>query len=184
MPRFIASGPDIPERLLWAHEEGRVVFFCAHSYRAHSASKKGTWPLLSHSSPVFVFLFQGGGLVDPDCAQLFHRPPTGTPRRAITPSEGLLGPRVARAHKIIRLHPLRFPRAGGRPDLPAVLSICHAIEICGTVLPSWNTPSSVPSAAKRSRWSWTSRFAVTPMSKTGRCAVILLRLAIPSKTIP
>jgi hypothetical protein len=28
MPRFIATGPDIPERLLWAHEEGRVVFFC------------------------------------------------------------------------------------------------------------------------------------------------------------
>lgn len=28
MPRFIANGPDIPERLLWDHEEGRVVFFC------------------------------------------------------------------------------------------------------------------------------------------------------------
>lgn len=28
MPRFIENGPDIPERLLSAHEEGRVVFFC------------------------------------------------------------------------------------------------------------------------------------------------------------
>lgn len=25
---FIKNGPDIPERLLQAHEEGRVVFFC------------------------------------------------------------------------------------------------------------------------------------------------------------
>lgn len=28
MPAFIANGPDIPEGLLQAHEEGRVVFFC------------------------------------------------------------------------------------------------------------------------------------------------------------
>jgi hypothetical protein len=28
MPAFIANGPDIPERLLQAHEDGRVVFFC------------------------------------------------------------------------------------------------------------------------------------------------------------
>lgn len=27
MPRFIANGPDVPERLLQAHEDGRVVFF-------------------------------------------------------------------------------------------------------------------------------------------------------------
>jgi NAD-dependent SIR2 family protein deacetylase len=26
--QFIKSGPDIPERLLQAHEDGRVVFFC------------------------------------------------------------------------------------------------------------------------------------------------------------
>ena len=26
--RFIANGPDIPERLIQAHEDGRVVFFC------------------------------------------------------------------------------------------------------------------------------------------------------------
>jgi NAD-dependent SIR2 family protein deacetylase len=26
--QFIKNGPDIPERLLQAHEEGRVVFFC------------------------------------------------------------------------------------------------------------------------------------------------------------
>lgn len=28
MPVFVNNGPDIPERLLQAHEEGRVVFFC------------------------------------------------------------------------------------------------------------------------------------------------------------
>ena len=26
--QFIKNGPDIPERLLQAHEDGRVVFFC------------------------------------------------------------------------------------------------------------------------------------------------------------
>jgi hypothetical protein len=31
----------------------------------------------------------------------------------------LLRPRVARAQKIIRLHPLRVPRAGGRPGCPS-----------------------------------------------------------------
>jgi hypothetical protein len=28
MPQFVQNGPNIPERLLQAHEEGRVVFFC------------------------------------------------------------------------------------------------------------------------------------------------------------
>lgn len=28
MPAFVADGPDIPEHLLQAHEDGRVVFFC------------------------------------------------------------------------------------------------------------------------------------------------------------
>src|SRR6266581_3706686 len=28
MPAFVTNGPDIPERLLQTHEEGRVVFFC------------------------------------------------------------------------------------------------------------------------------------------------------------
>ncbi len=28
MPAFVTNGPDIPERLLQAHEEGRVIFFC------------------------------------------------------------------------------------------------------------------------------------------------------------
>ena len=26
--QFIQNGPDIPDRLLQAHEDGRVVFFC------------------------------------------------------------------------------------------------------------------------------------------------------------
>ncbi len=56
------------------------------------------------------------------CARFFTRPPTGTPRRAISPCEGLLRPRVARAQKIIRLHPflcsalslvLAYPFKGG-----------------------------------------------------------------------
>ena len=35
--QFVRGGPDIPERLLQAHEEGRVVFFCGAgiSYPAH-----------------------------------------------------------------------------------------------------------------------------------------------------
>lgn len=28
MPAFVANGPDVPEHLLQAHEDGRVVFFC------------------------------------------------------------------------------------------------------------------------------------------------------------
>ena len=28
MPALLTKGPDMPERLLQAHEEGRVVFFC------------------------------------------------------------------------------------------------------------------------------------------------------------
>jgi hypothetical protein len=35
---------------------------------------------------------------------------------------------------------------------------------------SWNTPSPVHFAAKRSRWSWTSRFTVTAMLKIVRSA--------------
>ena len=26
--RFVADGPDFPDELLWAQDEGRVVFFC------------------------------------------------------------------------------------------------------------------------------------------------------------
>ena len=26
--QFVRQGPDVPERLLQAHEDGRVVFFC------------------------------------------------------------------------------------------------------------------------------------------------------------
>ena len=26
--RFVTNGPDIPDRLIWAHEQGDVVFFC------------------------------------------------------------------------------------------------------------------------------------------------------------
>jgi len=35
--QFIRRGPDVPERLLQAHEDGRVVFFCGAgiSYPAH-----------------------------------------------------------------------------------------------------------------------------------------------------
>jgi len=43
MPAFVTNGPDIPERLLQAHEEGRVVFFCGAgiSYPAGLPGFKG-----------------------------------------------------------------------------------------------------------------------------------------------
>lgn len=43
MPRFVSDGPDIPERLLWGHEEGKVVFFCGAgiSYPAGLPDFKG-----------------------------------------------------------------------------------------------------------------------------------------------
>ena len=41
--QFIADGPDIPDALLQAHEEGRVVFFCSAgiSYLAGLPGFKG-----------------------------------------------------------------------------------------------------------------------------------------------
>lgn len=43
MPAFIVNGPDIPESLLEAHEEGRIVFFCGAgiSYPAGFPGFKG-----------------------------------------------------------------------------------------------------------------------------------------------
>lgn len=43
MPAFISNGPDIPEKLTQAHEEGKVVFFCGAgiSYRAGLPDFKG-----------------------------------------------------------------------------------------------------------------------------------------------
>ena len=43
MPAFVTNGPDIPERLLQAHEEGRVVLFCGAgiSYPARLPSFSG-----------------------------------------------------------------------------------------------------------------------------------------------
>lgn len=41
--QFITHGPDIPDELLQAHEEGRVVFFCGAgiSYPADFARLQG-----------------------------------------------------------------------------------------------------------------------------------------------
>ena len=41
--QFVANGPDIPDELLRAHEEGRVVFFCGAgiSYPAGLPGFKG-----------------------------------------------------------------------------------------------------------------------------------------------
>jgi hypothetical protein len=36
--QFVRHGPDIPERLLQAHEDGRVVFFCGAGIGAKRAS--------------------------------------------------------------------------------------------------------------------------------------------------
>jgi hypothetical protein len=48
VPQFIRNGPDIPERLLQAHEEGRVVFFCGAgiSYPAELPGFEGLVHLL------------------------------------------------------------------------------------------------------------------------------------------
>lgn len=34
--QFVTNGPDIPEALLEAHEEGRVVFFCGAGISYHA----------------------------------------------------------------------------------------------------------------------------------------------------
>ncbi len=87
------------------------------------------------------------------------RPPTGTSGRAISPGEGLLRPRVARAQKTIRLHPLSAPGARDQHG-------CHSTPLRArrTV---WPFPSpltsqaatdvrSVPSA-RLPRWGPTCR---------------------------
>ena len=48
--------------------------------------------------------FIRGGWDDPNFAHLLTRPPTGTPRRAISPSEGSPRPRVAQATWTHRKH--------------------------------------------------------------------------------
>ena len=43
--QFVKEGPDIPERLLEAHEDGHVVFFCGAgiSYPAGITRVRRTW---------------------------------------------------------------------------------------------------------------------------------------------
>lgn len=41
--RFIPEGPEIPERLMWAHEEGRVVFFCGAGISYPAGLRNFTW---------------------------------------------------------------------------------------------------------------------------------------------
>ena len=97
-------------------------------YRARSASKKDTWSLPSHPSrahapePIkarcpcttpskLAVISQGWGLIDlPLCAS----------------NEGSPRPRVARAQKIISLHPLlcSVSRRTARPPFPPYLSSC------------------------------------------------------------
>ena len=47
--QFVTNGPDIPDELLQAHEEGRVVFFCGAgiSYPAGLPGFKGLVELIS-----------------------------------------------------------------------------------------------------------------------------------------
>ena len=55
MPQFVQNGPNIPERLLQAHEEGRVVFFCGAgiSYPARLPGFRGlVHKLYSRLAPV------------------------------------------------------------------------------------------------------------------------------------
>jgi hypothetical protein len=61
--------------------------------------------------PSSLVLSPGMGADGSSTARSFlTRPPTGTPRRAVSPGEGLRRPRVARAQKINRLHPLSLIR--------------------------------------------------------------------------
>ena len=61
---------------------------------------------------------QGWGLSDlPLRATFSPGPPTGTPRRTISPCEGFRAPRVARAQKITRLHPLLCSASRGTTRL-------------------------------------------------------------------
>lgn len=46
MPAFINNGPDIPERLLQAHEEGRVVFFCGAGISIYPAGLPSFYSLV------------------------------------------------------------------------------------------------------------------------------------------
>ncbi|MBC7840000.1 MAG: hypothetical protein H7Y39_15390 [Nitrospiraceae bacterium] len=60
-----------------------------------------------------------GRLGPSQCVRNFTtRSPTGTPRRAMTPGEGSLRPRVARAQKIIRLHPFLCSGSKGSARVP------------------------------------------------------------------
>jgi hypothetical protein len=82
-----------------------------------SASKKGTWPLplcpslrasdehsFNYAPSTLTPPLTGGWPVWPPTARGFLTlPPTGTPRRAISPSEGFLRPCVARAKEANRL---------------------------------------------------------------------------------
>jgi hypothetical protein len=77
---------------------------CGTSETCHTRVELNSLPALAFS--------EAAGVVS-TARDFLTRPPTGTPRRAISPGEGLLRPRVARAQKIISLHPL--------PSLPLIL---------------------------------------------------------------
>src|SRR4029077_2123034 len=63
-----------------------------HSYCARSASKEGTWPL-PLPLPRSLVLFSGMGADGSSTARSFlTRPPTGTPRSAISPGRGPSNP--------------------------------------------------------------------------------------------
>jgi hypothetical protein len=95
-------------------------------HRARSVSKKGIWPLPSpFQAPLIVSSVMG--LID-------------LPLRAS--NEGSPRPRVARAQKIIRLHPLSVPRAGGRPGCPFPhLSYCLSATNTPMVYVAWVSQS-------------------------------------------
>ena len=60
--QFIKNGPDIPERLLQQHEEGRVVFFCGAGI-SYPAGLPGFGDLVAvHNNTVVTDPFKGGRL--------------------------------------------------------------------------------------------------------------------------
>ena len=95
---FSSQGSLVDPRLRASNEH--ILIVCV------PRARRAPWPLFP-TVPSLLVISQGWGLIDlPLRATFSPSPPTGTPRRAISPCAGLLRPRVARAQKINSLHPL------------------------------------------------------------------------------
>ena len=127
------SSPDLACLSLWGQpgRSSNARVERAHSDRARSASRRR--PGSPPSLPPSLLVFPSGRVacLVSHCALLSH-PPTGTPRRAIKPGEHLLSVRVARAQKIISLHPIPLlrvhPRIPCRNSSPRIKDISPSLS--------------------------------------------------------